>query len=79
MILCKVGSNARTVMTTAKTTLLGEEEVDEALAYPNRALGGVLAIELSGCIIEVSGCCFSSACFSNARAVTTDWQALRPW
>ena len=49
----KVGSNARTAMTTAKTTLLGHDEVDEALVYPNRVLGGVLAIELSGCIIEV--------------------------
>ena len=32
--------------------LLSEDEVDEALVYPNRALGGVLAIELSGCVIE---------------------------
>jgi len=29
-----------------------EDEVDEALVFPNRALGGVLAVELSGCIIE---------------------------
>ena len=47
-----VGSNALKVMTTAKTTLVGEDEIDEELLYPNRALGGVIAIEISGCIIQ---------------------------